>query len=238
VELDQDAVEISFTVPASTDSVFLIQGVPSQDSKITPLDVSNVKETNTIEFELTEPQFRLFIFFTPFDDGYEKSFSYSIGSNIDMKNVHLSIQEPVMAQNFSISREMTSESNDQHGIKLIAVHLGDIDKNKIETTSIAYSNITGKTTMETLRDQLSGGKGPQSNSRGAEEERPKRHTLLLWQPLAILGVLTFIVGIMYYSRNKKRKKAELEGQRHFCGSCGSKLEMNDKFCSKCGEKVS
>ena len=238
VELDQDAVEISFTVPASTDSVFLIQGIPSQESKITPLDVGNVKETNTVEFELTEPQFRLFIFFTPFDDRSEKSFTYSIGSNMDMKNVHLSIQEPVMAKDFSISREVSSESNDQHGIKLISVHLGDIDKNKVETTSIEYSNLTGKTTMETLREQLSGGKAPQSNPRSTEEKSPKRHTLLLWEPLAILGVLTLIFGIMYYSRNKKRNRAELEGQQNFCGSCGNKLEMDDKFCSKCGEKVS
>ncbi len=236
VEFDQDAIEISFTVPSSTDSVFLIQGIPSQDSKITPLDVGGVKETNTIKFDLTEPQFRLFIFFTPFDDGQDRLFTYSIGSNMDMKNVHLSIQEPVMAQSFSISREISSESSDQHGIKLVSVHLGEIEEGNVESVDIQYSNFTGKTTMETLRDQLSGGDGTKSNPRSIVEEKPKRHTLLLWEPLAILGVLSFIIGLMYYSKNKK--STILKGQKNFCHSCGNKLEMNDKFCSKCGGKLS
>lgn len=236
VEFDQDGVDILFIVPTSTDSIFLIQGIPSPDNKIIPLDLSHVKETNAVEFEITEPQFRLFIFFTPFEDGHDRSFTYSIGSNMEMKNVHLSIQEPVMAENFTIDRDISSESNDQHGIKFMTVHMDEISAGNVEKISIEYTNHTEKTTMENLRDQLSGTEEPNSNPRTFLEEKPKRHKLLLWEPLAILGVLSFIFGIMYYSKNKKR--TVIEGQKNFCSSCGNKIEMNDKFCSKCGEKVS
>ncbi|MFQ6678049.1 MAG: zinc ribbon domain-containing protein [Fidelibacterota bacterium] len=236
VEFDQDTADISFTIPAGTDSVFLIKGIPSQDSKIIPIDLDHLDRSNMIKFPLSEPQFRLFIFFNPFDEGHEKSFTYPIGSNIQMKNVHIAIQEPVMAEDFSISREISSESNDQHGIKFASVNMGDINVNTVETVSVKYLNHTGKTTIETLKDQLRGEAAPKTDPHTIVEEKPKRHTLLLWEPMAILGVLSLIIGIMFYSKNKKTTL--IDGKRNYCHSCGSKLNLEDKFCSNCGEKLS
>jgi len=236
VEFEEDSVDFSFTIPVRTDSVFLIKGIPSQDSKIISIDLNHLGKSNTIHFSLSEPQFRLFVFFNPFDDEHEKSFTYPFGSNFKMKNVHLAIQEPVMAENFSISREISSESSDQHGIKFATVHVGEVDENIVETVSVTYHNHTGKTTIETLRDQLGGESGQNANPHDVIEEKPKRHRLLLWEPLAILGVLSFIIGLMYYSKNKKTPF--IEGKKNYCPSCGNKLNEGGKFCSNCGEKIS
>lgn len=232
VDINEEETEISFNVPSNTDSVFLITGLPDQDKQIIPLNIEHVKETKTIDFILSEPQFRLFVFFNPFDENEDKSFSYSMGSNIEMKNVHLAIQEPVMAKNFIISREVTSETKDQHGINFKAIHLGDIQAGNQETISVSYTNISGKTTIENLREQLRNtdqSKAPLT----AIEERPIRHTLLLWEPLVILGVLSLVIGLNYYSK----KKSIPETKNNYCVSCGNKLENNAKFCSSCGEKV-
>lgn len=140
-----------------------------------------------------------------------------------------------MAEQFELSRKVSSEDTDQHGILFKSIHLGDIPANEVEMIEASYFNASGQTTMEALRAQLSQPKA-QSSQPIVDHDKPKRHTLLLWEPLAILGVLSIIIGIMYYSSNKEVSREK--GNKNFCNGCGIKLKDNDKFCSNCGEKVS
>ncbi|MAD51550.1 MAG: zinc ribbon domain-containing protein [Candidatus Marinimicrobia bacterium] len=231
---DSESETISITLPSIADSVFFISGIPSPDSEVIPLTILEDGSHSKVEFSAKDTQFRLFVFYNPFDSGHEKNLTWPTGSNVAMKNVHLSVQVPVMAEQFELSRKVSSEDTDQHGILFKSVHLGDIPANEVEMIEASYFNASGQTTMEALRAQLSQPKA-QSSQPIVDHDKPKRHTLLLWEPLAILGVLSIIIGIMYYSSNKE--VSHEKGNKNFCSGCGIKLKDNDKFCSNCGEKV-
>ncbi len=236
VVADSESETISITLPSITDSVFFIGGIPSPDSEVVPLTILEDGSKSKVEFSAKITQFRLFVFYNPFDSGHEKNLVWPTGSNFAMKNVHLSVQVPVMAEQFELSRKVSSEDTDQHGILFKSIHFGDIPANKVEEIEASYFNASGQTTIEALRAQLSQPKA-QSPNPEVNNEKPKRHTLLLWEPIAILGVLSIIIGIMYYSSNKEVTHTKKEN-KNFCTSCGNKLKDNDKFCSNCGEKVS
>lgn len=236
VSADSESETIAITLPANADSVFFIGGIPSPDSEVIPLTILENGSNSKVEFSAKHTQFRLFVFYNPFDSGHEKNLVWSTGSNFAMKNVHLSVQVPVMAEQFELSRKVSSEDTDQHGILFKSIHLGDIPANEVESIEASYFNASGQTTMETLRAQLSQPKA-QSPQPVVNHDKPKRHTLLLWEPLVILGVLSIIIGILYYSSNKEVSTAK-KGNNNFCSSCGNILKDNDKFCSNCGEKLS
>ena len=232
---EEESVSISITLPSEADSVFLIRGIPGPDSEVIPLVIEADEPFKTVEFGISDSQFRLFVFYNPFKSGHERSLLWPVGSNLKMKGVHLAIQVPVMAEDFVISKDVSSEERDQHGILFKKIHLGNIPANKVETIEASYFNSSGRTTMENLRTQL---EQPQAQSSQPliEHDKPKRHTLLLWEPLVILGVLSIIIGIMYYTSNKNIGTPK--GYKNVCSSCGSRLKDNGKFCSNCGEKVS
>ncbi len=100
--------------------------------------------------------------------------------------------------------------------------------------NLTYDNPTGKTTMQFLQERLSensiNNKAPELISKKA----PRRHRLPLWEPFAVLGVLSAIVGGLFlknnYNKNDKTNK-------NFCSKCGNKIENSDNYCSDCGSKV-
>ncbi len=233
VEADLKPVSISIILPAEADSVFLVKGIPGPNSDVHPLMIIAGDPFKSVAFEISEPQFRLFVFYNPFSNGHDRNLQWPVGSNVAMKNVHIAVQVPSMAEKYTLSVDVESEERDQHGILFKKIHLGDIPANDIETVAVSYMNITGLTTMENLRSQL---EQPQNDVRPqiVEQEIPKRHKLLLWEPLVILGVLFSIIGVMYY-QNQKIEKSQAET---VCSSCAQPLKSNDKFCANCGEKSS
>lgn len=232
---EEEFASISITIPTEADSVFLIRGIPGLDSEVIPLVIVTDEPFKAVEFDISVSQFRLFVFYNPFTSGHDRKLLWPVGSNLKMKGVHLAIQVPVIAEDFVISKEISSEERDQHGILFKKIHLGNILANEVETIEASYFNSSGRTTMENLRAQLEQPQA-QSNQPLIENNKPKRHTLLLWEPLVILGVLSIIIGIMYYTSNKNFGTPK--GYKNVCNSCGSRLKDNDKFCSNCGEKVS
>ena len=71
------------------------------------------------------------------------------------------------------------------------------------------------------------------------DQAPIRHKLPLWQPLAILGVVSLTVGWMFSVNTKKESSLDLNAtslskKGSFCTSCGQLLLPEHKFCSNCG----
>ena len=233
VETDMKPVSMSIILPAEADSAFLVKGIPGPNSEVHPLKIKAGDPYKSVAFEISKLQFRLFVFYNPFSNGYDRNLQWPVGANVEMKNVHMAVQVPTMAENFTLSVDVESEEKDQHGILFKKIHLGDIPAHGIETIAVSYLNYTGLTTMENLRSQL---EQPQNDVRPQieEQETPKRHTLLLWEPLVILGVLFSIIGVLYY-RNQHIEKSQTET---VCSSCAQTVKSKDKFCANCGEKIS
>jgi hypothetical protein len=232
VEADKKPVSISVILPAEADSVFLVKGIPSPNSEVLPLMIKDGAPFKSVDFEIAEPQFRLFAFYYPFAEGHDRNLQWPVGANVDMKNVHMAVQVPIMAEKFNLTVDVESEEKDQQGISFKIIHLGDIQAHGIETVAVSYLNFTGLTTMENLRTQL---EQPQNEVQPqiVEQEKPKRHTLLLWEPLVILGVLFSVISVLYY-QNQHNEKRPLES---LCPSCEKPVKSNDKFCTNCGEKI-
>ncbi len=68
---------------------------------------------------------------------------------------------------------------------------------------------------------------------------PIRHKLPLWQPLAVLGVVSLTVGWMF-SVNRKKEMVQQPSSKSstnkgsFCTNCGQSFLPEHKFCSNCG----
>ena len=63
---------------------------------------------------------------------------------------------------------------------------------------------------------------------------PIRHRLPLWEPFAVLGALSILVGALFLNNNQNKS---IKNRKNYCSKCGNKLKTNDKFCSTCGDKV-
>ena len=226
VEKDNTIEKIDFTLPSDADSVFLIMGVPGPNSEEIPLNINKGDPYSSVNFDIAESQFRLFVFYNPFSSGHIRQFNWAMGSNVVMKNVHMAFQVPIMAEQFTMSVQTESEDRDQHGILFKKVHAGDIAINAVSSVSVSYMNYTGFTTMENLRAQLEMPDSPEVQPH-VQEKALKRHTLMLWEPLAILGVLFLIIGVLFHKH---------QGHDDVCTSCGKPIDTSNKFCSNCGEK--
>lgn len=230
IESVNESESITMTLPAEADSVFLIKGVPGPTSEVIPLNIQTGDPYASISFDISESQFRLFVFYNPFAVGHDKQFTWTVGSDKAMRNVHMAVQVPIMAEQFSLSVQAESEEHDQHGILFKKIHMGDIEAHSVKSISASYLNYTGFTTMENLRAQLEMPQAPEVEH-AIKEEKPIRHTLLVWEPLAILGVLFLIIGVLFY------KNQQNDDGKNYCASCGNAIETTNKFCSNCGEKI-
>ena len=77
----------------------------------------------------------------------------------------------------------------------------------------------------------------QGKSEPAESEQvvpPQRHRLPLWEPLAVLGILAILVGIVFYNQKDYDAVSDME---KYCPGCGEKIIISDKYCANCGEKL-
>ncbi len=227
---------ISIIVPINTDSVFLVQSADSQRSTVEPLTLINENGTSLVQFAHKEKQFRLFVFYNPFDASQNRSFSWPIGSNWLMNNIHLSVQVPVMAQDFNLSIDATVEEREQDGLVFKTAHLGQLQGNAVKTISGFYQNFTGQTTMEIFRERLDNSSST-SQRPVVDNDPPRRHTLLLWEPVLIFGVIVTFIGLIYFGKNSRTRKEQIVSGGKFCTTCSGKLNQNDKYCANCGEKV-
>ena len=60
------------------------------------------------------------------------------------------------------------------------------------------------------------------------------HRLPLWEPFAVLGVLSILVGIIFY--NQKDYSSVSDGKK-YCSECGNKTGVGNKYCASCGVKL-
>ncbi len=226
------AVEI--TVPANTDSVFFISGAESDENAVLPVMVKTAGDRHYIHLNLTETEFRTFVFYNMEVNGDRRSGTFTMQISEDLEKAHLIVQEPIVAEDWSYSEKESDVFQDQHGVTFHRLHLHDYQANTVREISFSYSNPSGKTSMIQLQAMLSGG-GTMGAPQNSRTTAPVRHTLPQWQPLAILAVLAVVIGLLF-SRQRRQEGAGAKPKGKFCTSCGHPLEKEDKFCSHCGAK--
>ena len=241
-EINNEFLPLDFEmrVPVNADSIFFVSGNASSQAEVKNLPILTSNNRSFIKVSILEKKFRLFIFYNLEKQGIRRSGTFDLELNHFVNDAHIIIQVPLVAEKFSFSEKDSEELKDQHGINFKRVHLNNFMANTTKSVSFSYDNPTGEISINKLQTLLSTDDQiiPPSTS-NIEAQVPIRHKLPLWQPLAILGVVSLTVGWMFSINTKNESLLELNStsssnKGSFCTSCGQIFLPEHKFCSNCG----
>ena len=262
-EVDAEVKENKFpltlrmNIPSSSDSVFFVGGTPSNDSNVKTLSIIKEGKASSIEVDVVESKFRLFIFYDLVKNKDERSGSFELRLNHSIDDAHIIVQEPLVAESFTFSENDAESFQDQHGLNFKRIHLNNYKVNTSKTVTFGYRNSSGDISINVLQNRLSNDEKisssvlmeeMQSGDTGPPEVNssitpPIRHKLPLWQPLVVLGLVAIVVGWMF-SIQLKREEAGVERvsttvnkKGVFCTHCGKSVQSKNKFCANCGGKL-
>ena len=244
VEENKFPLTLRMNIPSNSDSVFFVGGTPSNDSNVKTLSILKEGKASSIEVDVVESKFRLFIFYDLVKNKDKRSGSFELRLNHSIDDAHIIVQEPLVAESFTFSENDAESFQDQHGLNFKRIHLNNFKVNTSKTVTFGYRNPSGDISINVLQNRLSNDERisspPEVNS---SITPPIRHKLPLWQPLLVLGLVAIVVGWMF-SVQLKREKAGVEKvsttvnkKRGFCTHCGKSVESKNKFCANCGGKL-
>jgi ribosomal protein L32 len=233
-------LDLEIRVPINADSIFFVSGTASSEAEVKNLPILNSKNRSFVKINILESKFRLFIFYNLDKKGNRRTGVYDLELNHFINDAHIIVQVPLVAEGFTFSEKDSEEFKDQHGINFQRVHLHDFMANTIKSVSFSYENPTGEISINKLQTMLSTDDQIISPSTpNSINQIPIRHKLPLWQPLAVLGVVSLTVGWMF-SVNRKKEMVQQPSsksstnQGSFCTNCGQSFLPEHKFCSNCG----
>ena len=99
---------------------------------------------------------------------------------------------------FIFYEKQSDDFKDQHGIGFKRIHLYDYLPNTTKTVTFSYDNPTQDISINSLQRNVVNNQTDPSSINDA----PIRHKLPLWQPLLVLGVVSFVVGGLFYTQTK------------------------------------
>ena len=249
-EVDAEVKENKFpltlrmNIPSSSDSVFFVGGTPSNDSNVKTLSILNEGKASSIEVDVVESKFRLFIFYDLVKNKDERSGSFELRLNHSIDDAHIIVQEPLVAESFTFSENDAESFQDQHGLKFKRIHLNNYKVNTSKAVTFGYRNPSGDISINVLQNKLSNDESisspPEVNS---SITPPIRHKLPLWQPLVVLGLVAIVVGWMFSIQLKReesgveRMSTTVNKKGVFCTHCGKSVQSKNKFCANCGGKL-
>lgn len=233
-------LDLEIRVPINADSIFFVSGTASSEAEVKNLPILNSKNRSFVKINILESKFRLFIFYNLDKKGNRRTGVYDLELNHFINDAHIIVQVPLVAEGFTFSEKDSEEFKDQHGINFQRVHLHDFMANTIKSVSFSYENPTGEISINKLQTMLSTDDQIISPSTpNSINQTPIRHKLPLWQPLAVLGVVSLTVGWMF-SVNRKKEMVQQPSSKSstnkgsFCTNCGQSFLPEHKFCSNCG----
>ena len=249
-EVDAEVKENKFpltlrmNIPSNSDSVFFVGGTPPNDSNVKTLSILKEGKTSSIEVDVVESKFRLFIFYDLVKNKDKRSGSFELRLNHSIDDAHIIVQEPLVAESFTFSENDAESFQDQHGLNFKRIHLNNFKVNTSKTVTFGYRNPSGDISINVLQNRLSNDESisspPEVNS---SITPPIRHKLPLWQPLLVLGLVAIVVAWMFSVQLKKEKagvekvSTTVNKKGGFCTHCGKSVQSKNKFCANCGGKL-
>ena len=234
VNLSDIPFSMEMLVPAMTDSIFFVSGSPNDQSEVKTLNIKDENSMRWVHLELNKSPFRVFVFYNPFNSSVSREIQYPLQFSTSLSEFHVFVQEPLISTSFNIDLESTS-NKDQHNIVFHQIHFQGLKEMSKEIINLSYDNLSGKTTMQYLQERLSENSINNDESTQQKDNKiPKRHRLPLWEPFAVLGVLSVLSGVLFFNNNQNKKNGK---NKNFCSKCGNKLDKSDKYCSICGSNI-
>ena len=234
INLPDSSFSMKMLVPTLTDSVFYVSGTTNDESEVQVLDIKDENSMKWVHLDLNKSSFRVFVFYNPFNSTIIRNIEYPLQFTASLDEFHVFVQEPLVSTNFNIDLESTS-NKDQHNIVFHQIHFQELKEMSKEVIYFNYDNPSKKTTMQYLQEKLVNNPGSNNEVLDMKKNRtPISHRLALWEPFAVLGALSILVGALFLNNNQNKS---IKNRKNYCSKCGNKLKTNDKFCSTCGDKV-
>ncbi|MBT3217162.1 MAG: zinc ribbon domain-containing protein [Candidatus Marinimicrobia bacterium] len=230
----QSFPEFSMVIPSNADSAFMVG--QSDESEPILLAIHSFDGESQIVIPESNVSVRIFYFYSVERKGHSVSFDVILEIDAIVADAHILIQEPMVAELFTLSEKGAEVFQDTHGLTFHRFHVKDVKPGANKSIVVSYQNTSGETTIDLLKSMLN------TNNTNTNREKPnrsksmgaiQRHTLPTWQPLTVLGALAIIIGLLFTQQRKREEHGE---GKAFCTSCGSGVQPNDKFCAKCGKE--
>lgn len=226
-------------VPQETQMAVGVGHVDTTEA-LMPLEITEINDEKWLTTTLVKTEFQLQIYYNPFDDSEIRQFDLQLRFSQPLSEFHIAVQEPLVAEeSFQFSEFDSEKFTDEHGLTYYRVHIHELAEGETKNISASYHNHSGKLTIDLLREMLGAGSGSSVQSRSQTSKvRVGSYRLPTYEPLAVLAVLTFIIGFIFWRSNHgQESKGEGRSNGQFCTKCGNKVKPQNKFCSKCGNKV-
>ncbi len=240
VNMDNLPVNIGFLVPSEADSILQIS--VSETEKITRIRPEVIEGESWVFLAVEEEQFRLFVFTPPFDNRVgQRNYNFTFKSNQELSDAHIVVQEPINAEDFTLSKPGSEPFSDQHGLNFHRYHIDNHLANTKIDIGFQYVNPTGLTTLQALQTMLSEGGSAQTPIPSNRESQrslssvPERYNVPYWQPFTVLLILAVVIAIIVNKSEIAVKSGKSDNR--FCTNCGKQINKSDKFCAHCGQKM-
>ena len=228
----RDSIDIgrlqSMTVPANTDSVFLIITDDDKNIYFEQYDIISRNGYDWIDFPSETGRYSFMMKTGPFIGPESRNFNYDLIFSFFVKNLLLEIQQPLGSQNFLHSESEATVDSDQHGLRSYTIELSNIPLNKPRNIWIRYDNPDAFTSLTLLSKMMSDTN--EDERKGQPAKNIIRYKLYVWEPLLAIAVVTIIIAaILILLKDQKKTNA--------CPKCTQLIFRGQKFCPNCGNKV-
>jgi hypothetical protein len=178
-----------------------------------------------------------------------RGFTFSWPEGFAVEEFSYEVQEPVAAENFSLSPVPEQSITGNDGLVYHLANLGPLSASSSMAIELRYSNPTAQLSAEAIaQPEII----PQISPVVAEGGTPDIYQILPWL-LGGMGVILVAVGGYYFlqsrrepsvvrsaSRPRKSRKPALKEEDVvdsavvYCHQCGTRASVSDHFCRHCG----
>ena len=215
-------------------------GVGQTDTteKWLPLDVVEREDGNWIVSNIIKKEFQIKFYFNPFTDKPERKIDFPIKLNQNVQGFHVAVQQPLSSEKFVFMEPDAETVTDDHGMTYFRIHVPELKAGDTKVISLSYLNPSGKLSINILQEMLGRTSGMGAEPAAGRTQSVSRYQLPTYEPLLVLGILSVIIGYLFWRHNRSTAAQVPSGDnQRFCTHCGNRINPGDRFCSQCGTKT-
>ncbi len=190
--------------------------------------------------DITGPNFQIQYIYNPFEaETGLREFDFVLATNEQLPEVHIIIQKPLHAENFTHDLNSAETVDGDFGLTFYREHIPSLAAGEVRTVHVSYINTPGMLTITALEEIMA----RQGSPARASSDPGNMTPLLLAVALMGIGLLAVI-----WMRKGQGKTAGVEtlagaqqkpagsGVARFCGHCGAPRHPDAHFCNQCGKE--
>lgn len=237
IKSDHLPLQFEALVPQELDLALAI-GQSDTSNKLQPVSVEQRDDGKWVNITFVRERFQLEFYFNPFQEGQLRTADVTVQLNHPLDTYHVAVQHPLGAEKFKLSEPNAETFRDEHGVTYSQLHSASLKAGERKKFSFSYVNRSGKLSVALLQEMLKNTQGMPQSTTDSENRTVVRYRLPTYQPLAVVAVLSVVLGYIFWRSNYSRTGRQLvPAEKNACSHCGAAVAEEDRFCSICGERL-